>query len=162
MIACAIIAKRKMPTLILVHRQELLEQWKEQLSRFLGISIKEIGVFSGTKKKPTGKIDIATILSLKRIDDLEEFFAPYGQIIIDECHHIPAVTVESILKRSSARFVLGLTATPYRKDGHQKILFMQCGPVRHEIKISGDPQEDFEVSPTRVTLSFFKFRAFSS
>ena len=122
-LACAIIAKRKLPTLILVHRQELLEQWKCELSRFLGISTKEVGVFSGTKKKPTGKIDIATILSLKRIEDLEEFFAPYGQIIIDECHHIPAVTFESILKRSSARFVLGLTATPYRKDGHQKILF---------------------------------------
>ena len=137
--ACAIIAKRKTPTLILVHRQELLEQWKEQLSRFLGIPIKEIGVFSGTKKKTMGKIDIATILSLTRIEDLEDFFAPYGQIIIDECHHVPAVTFESILKRSSARFILGLTATPYRKDGHQKILFMQCGPVRHEIKTSGDP-----------------------
>ena len=137
--ACAIIAKRKMPTLILVHRQELLEQWKEQLSCFLDIPIKEVGVFSGTKKKTTGKIDIATILSLKRIEDLEDFFSPYGQIIIDECHHIPAVTFESILKRSSARVILGLTATPYRKDGHQKILFMQCGPVRHEIKNSGDP-----------------------
>ncbi len=137
--ACAIISKRKTPTLILVHRQELLEQWKSQLSRFLGIPPKEIGVFSGTKKKPTGKIDIATILSLKGIEDLEDFFSPYGQIIIDECHHIPAVTFESILKRSSARFILGLTATPYRKDGHQKILFMQCGPVRHEIKTSGDP-----------------------
>jgi len=137
--ACAIIAQRKIPTLILVHRQELLEQWKEQLSRFLGIPVKEVGVFSGTKKKPTGKIDIATILSLKQIEDLEDFFAPYGQIIIDECHHIPAVTFEAILKRSSARFILGLTATPYRKDGHQKILFMQCGPVRHEIKMSGDP-----------------------
>lgn len=136
--ACAIIAKRKAPTLILVHRQELLEQWKEQLSRFLGIPLKEVGVFSGTKKKPTGKIDIATILSLKGIEDLEEFFLPYGQIIIDECHHIPAVTFGAILKRSSARFILGLTATPYRKDGHQKILFMQCGPVRHEMKISGD------------------------
>lgn len=137
--ACAIIAQRKTPTLILVHRQELLEQWKEQLSRFLGIPIIEVGVFSGTKKKPTGKIDIATILSLKQIEDQEDFFAPYGQIIIDECHHIPAVTFEAILKRSSARFILGLTATPYRKDGHQKILFMQCGPVRHEIKTSGDP-----------------------
>ena len=136
--ACAIIAKRKTPTLILVHRQELLEQWKQQLSRFLGMPIKEVGVFCGTKKKPTGKIDIATILSLKRIEELEEFFAPYGQIIIDECHHIPAVTFESILKRSSARFILGLTATPYRKDGHQKILFMQCGPVRHEIKTASD------------------------
>ena len=136
--ACAIIAKRKAPTLILVHRQELLEQWKEQLSRFLGIPLKEVGVFSGTKKKPTGKIDIATILSLKGIEDLEEFFLPYGQIIVDECHHIPAVTFGAILKRSSARFILGLTATPYRKDGHQKILFMQCGPVRHEMKISGD------------------------
>lgn len=137
-IACAIIAKRKTPTLILVHRQELLEQWKQQLSRFLSIPVKEIGVFSGTKKKPTGKIDIATILSLKRIEELEDFFSPYGQIIIDECHHIPAVTFEAILKRSSSRFILGLTATPYRKDGHQKILFMQCGPVRHEIKTAGD------------------------
>jgi len=136
--ACAILAKRKLPTLILVHRQELLEQWKDQLSRFLGIPPKQIGVFSGTKKKPTEKIDIATILSLKGIEDLEEFFSSYGQIIIDECHHIPAVTFESILKRSSARYILGLTATPYRKDGHQKILFMQCGPVRHEIKTSGD------------------------
>jgi len=136
--ACAIIAKRKAPTLILVHRQPLLEQWKEQLSRFLGIPIKEIGVFSGTKKKPTRKIDIATILSLKGIEDLEDFFSSYGQIIIDECHHIPAITFEAILKRSAARFVLGLTATPYRKDGHQKILFMQCGPVRHEIKLPSD------------------------
>ncbi len=133
-IACAIIAKRKTRTLVLVHRQELLHQWREQLSRFLGIPIKEIGIFSGAKKKPTGKIDIATILSLKRIEDMEEFFSSYGQIIIDECHHIPAVTFESILKRSSARFVMGLTATPYRKDGHQKILFMQCGPIRHEMK----------------------------
>ena len=133
---CALIAKRKAPTLILVHRQALLEQWKEQLSRFLGIPPKEIGVISGTKKKPSGKIDIATILSLKGVDDLEDFFSSYGQIIIDECHHIPAITFESILKRSSARYLLGLTATPYRKDGHQKILFMQCGPVRHEIKIS--------------------------
>ncbi len=137
--ACYIIAKRKAPTLILVHRQELLEQWKQQLSGFLDMPIKDVGVFSGTKKKPTGKIDIATILSLRRIEDLEEFFAPYGQIIIDECHHIPAVTFESILRRSSARFILGLTATPYRKDGHQKIMFMQCGPVRHEIKSFGDP-----------------------
>ncbi len=136
--ACAVIAKRKIPTLILVHRQELLEQWKEQLSRFLGIPIKQIGIFSGAKKRPSKKIDIATILSLKGIEDLEEFFSSYGQIIIDECHHIPAVTFESVLKRSSARYFLGLTATPYRKDGHQKILFMQCGPVRHEIKTSGD------------------------
>ncbi|MDH4468570.1 MAG: DEAD/DEAH box helicase family protein [Bacteriovoracaceae bacterium] len=137
--ACAILAKRKMPTLILVHRQELLEQWKEQLCRFLNIPVKEIGVFSGAKKKLSFKIDIATILSLKQIEDLEDFFLPYGQIIIDECHHIPAVTFESILKRSPARFILGLTATPYRKDGHQKIMFMQCGPIRHEIKTAGDP-----------------------
>ena len=154
-IACAIIAKRKVRTLILVHRQELLHQWKDQLSRFLGIPIKEIGTFSGTKKKPTGKIDIATILSLKSIEDMEEFFSSYGQIIIDECHHIPAVTFESILKRSSARFVLGLTATPYRKDGHQKILFMQCGPVRHEIKSTSDHliAKRVVVRETGLTLS---------
>ena len=132
-IGCAIIAQRKVSTLILVHRQELLEQWKKRITEFLGISSKEIGVLSGTKKKLTGKIDVASMHSLRHVEDIVEIAQNYSQIIIDECHHIPAKTFEDILKRIPARYILGLTATPYRKDGLEKILFQQCGPVKHEI-----------------------------
>jgi superfamily II DNA or RNA helicase len=131
---CALIAKRKMPTLILVHRMPLLEQWKLQLSNFLGLAPKEIGVFGGQRKKQTGEIDIGMLQTLTMMDDPQDALSKYGQIIIDECHHIPAVSFESVLKKCSARFILGLTATPYRKDGHQAIIHMQCGPIRYEMK----------------------------
>ncbi len=131
---CAVIAQRKVSTLVLVHRQHLMDQWKKQISRFLGIPIKEIGTMSGTKKKLTGQVDVASILSLTNIEDLSEIAQKYSQIIIDECHHIPAKSFEAILKQLPSRYILGLTATPYRKDGLEKILFQQCGPIRHEMK----------------------------
>lgn len=132
--ACALIAERKVSTLVLVHRQPLMEQWKERISTFLGIPVKEIGNLSGSKKKTTGKLDLAMLQSLKNIEDLSEIAQSYSQIIIDECHHIPATSFEDILKQLPARYVVGLTATPYRKDGLEKILFQQCGPVRYELE----------------------------
>ncbi|NOT80279.1 MAG: DEAD/DEAH box helicase family protein [Bacteriovoracaceae bacterium] len=132
--ACALIAERKVSTLVLVHRQILLDQWKERIITFLGIPAKEIGTLSGSKKKMTGRIDMAMLQSLTKISDLTEIMESYSQIIIDECHHIPASSFEDILKQIPARYVLGLTATPYRKDGLEKILFQQCGPIRHEFK----------------------------
>jgi superfamily II DNA or RNA helicase len=132
--ACALIAERKVSTLVLVHRQPLMEQWKERISTFLGIPVKEIGNLSGSKKKTTGKLDLAMLQSLKNIEDLSEIAQSYSQIIIDECHHIPATSFEDILKRLPARYVVGLTATPYRKDGLEKILFQQCGSVRYELE----------------------------
>lgn len=134
-IGCATIAKRRLPTLILVHRQPLLEQWKEQISRFMDIPSKEIGVYGAAKKKLNGRIDIAMIQSLTKAEELEDLLSSYSQIIIDECHHVPAVSFEALLKRVSSKYILGLTATPFRKDGHHKILFMQCGPIRHEIRL---------------------------
>ncbi|MBY0386315.1 DEAD/DEAH box helicase, partial [bacterium] len=131
--ACALIAERKVSTLVLVHRQPLFEQWRERISTFLGIPVKEIGSLSGTKKKITGKLDLAMLQSLTKIEDLSEVTQAYSQIIIDECHHIPATSFEDILKQLPARYVVGLTATPYRKDGLEKILFQQCGPIRVEL-----------------------------
>ena len=131
---CALIAKRKVTTLILVHRQPLLEQWKERLQTFLGLGTKEIGVLGGAKKKPTGKIDLAMLQTLTRMENLEEIAESYAQIIIDEAHHIPAASFEGVMKVLPARYVVGLTATPYRKDGLQKILFQQCGEIRHTIQ----------------------------
>ena len=134
--ACAVIAERKVSTLILVHRAQLMDQWKERISQFLEIPVKEIGTLGGAKKKLTGNIDVGMLQSLAKIEDLSEISQKYSQIIIDECHHIPAVSFEDILKQLPARYVLGLTATPYRKDGLEKILFQQCGPIRYEMKLS--------------------------
>lgn len=135
---CAIISQRKVSTLILVHRQHLLDQWKKQIVKFLGIPVKEIGTMSGSKKKLTGKIDVASLLSLAKVDDLSEIIESYSQIIIDECHHIPAKSFEATLKQFPSRYLLGLTATPYRKDGLEKILFQQCGPIRHTMSSIDD------------------------
>jgi superfamily II DNA or RNA helicase len=143
---CALIAERKVSTLVLVHRQPLLDQWKESLVKFLGLNPKEIGVLGGTKKKTTGKLDLIMLQTLTRMEDLHDIAQNYSQIIIDECHHIPAVSFEGILKQLPARYVLGLTATPYRKDGLEKILFQQCGPVRHEIESADEGKLEKSVS----------------
>jgi len=129
--AAAILSRRKVNTLILVHRTELLRQWQERLQVFLDFSKTELGVLGGGKKKLSGQIDIAVMQSLSRREDLPEILGQYGQVIVDECHRISAVTFEGILKQVTARYVLGLTATPYRRDGHDPIIFMQCGPIRH-------------------------------
>lgn len=132
-IACSLVAKRKVSTLILVHRTQLVEQWKSQLCMFLNMEPDKIGVYGGSSKKLKGLIDIAMIQSLSKLKD-SDIYSKYEQIIIDECHHIPAVSFELVLNQFPARYVLGLTATPYRKDGHQTIIYMQCGPLRHQIE----------------------------
>lgn len=134
---CALIAHHRVPTLILVHRQPLAVQWKEQLHTYLGLGSKEIGSFTGTKKKHSGIVDIAMLQSLARSQDLSDIRMRYGQVIIDECHHIPAASFEAVLKEIPAKFIYGLTATPYRKDRLEKILFQQCGPIRFEMEHPG-------------------------
>lgn len=130
-LAARIIAERKTNTLILVHRQQLLDQWKERLSLFLGIPTKSIGALSNGRNKLTNHIDIAMLQSLSKKGNISEEVTRYGQVIADECHHISAFSFEQILKKVSARYVLGLTATPIRKDGHHPIIIMQCGPIRY-------------------------------
>lgn len=145
--AAALIAQRKVSTLILVHRTELLRQWQEQLTDFLEFPKGELGVIGGGKKRPSGKIDIAVMQSLSRRDDLAELLDNYGQIIVDECHHLSAFSFEAILKQVKARYVVGLTATPVRRDGHQPIIFMQCGPIRHSATIPEAAPRQLEVWP---------------
>ena len=129
--AAAIIAERKVNTLILVHRTQLMDQWASRLSTFLGIDEKEIGKLGGGKRKQGGCIDIALMQSLNRKGVVDNRIAEYGQIIVDECHHLSAFSFEQIMKAAKARYVLGLTATPMRRDGHHPIIFMQCGPIRY-------------------------------
>jgi superfamily II DNA or RNA helicase len=145
--AAALIARRKVSTLILVHRTELLRQWQERLTSFLDLPKGSLGVIGGGKKKPSGRIDIAVLQSLSRREDLAQLLDGYGQIIVDECHHLSAFSFEAILKQAKARFVIGLTATPFRRDGHQPIIFMQCGPIRHSAARPRNAPVQLEVWP---------------
>ena len=128
-----LVAKRGRSTLVLVHRQPLLDQWVAQLSMFLGIEEKEIGQIGGGKRKPNGRLDVAMIQSLARQGRVNDLVETYGHVIVDECHHVPAVSFERVLSEVKARYVLGLTATPHRRDGHHPILEMQLGPVRFAV-----------------------------
>ena len=132
-LAAHLIAARGVNTLVLVHRQQLLEQWIERLSSFLGLPAKSIGRLGGGHKKLTGTIDVALIQSLVRKGVVDDRVADYGHLIVDECHHLSAHSFELVARRAKARFVLGLSATVARKDGHHPIIFMQCGPVRHRV-----------------------------
>ncbi|MBF0502973.1 MAG: DEAD/DEAH box helicase family protein [Candidatus Riflebacteria bacterium] len=132
-IAAWMIAKRGVNTLILVHRRQLLEQWLERLSAFLGIPVKSIGRIGGGKKKPMGTIDVALIQSLIRKGIVDDRVADYGHLIFDECHHLSAQSFEQVAAAAKAKFFTGLSATVTRKDGHHPIVFMQCGPVRYRV-----------------------------
>ncbi len=133
-LAIAAIAKRKTNVLILVHRKPIMDQWRLQLSSFLGIDKKAIGQIGGGKNKATGNIDVGMVQSLDLAEGVYDGIANYGFIIVDECHHVGAVSFEKVLTQAKAKYVLGLTATPYRADGHQPIIHMQCGPICHQIK----------------------------
>lgn len=132
-LAAWIIAQRKVNTLIMVHRRQLLDQWRERLSSFLNIPIESIGQIGGGKDCRTGLLDVGTIQSLIRKGVVKDLVADYGQVVVDECHHVSAVSFEQVLKQVKARYVFGLTATPVRKDGHHPIITMQCGPIRFRV-----------------------------
>jgi superfamily II DNA or RNA helicase len=140
--ACAVIAARSVPTLVLVHRKPLLDQWRLELQRCLGLSTKQIGQLGGGRRRRSRVVDLAMIQSLQP-DAASEVFADYGQVVVDECHHVPAVSFDGIIRKATARFVLGLTATPYRRDGLGELITMRCGPIHHRLEedTAADPME---------------------
>ena len=143
--AAAIIARKKVNTLILVHSKALLKQWHDRLTEFLNIEYPQheeknkrgrrkvfspIGCFDSSGNTLHGIIDIALIQSCLDEDGVKPFVQDYGMVIVDECHHVSSITFEQVLRSIKAHTIYGLTATPIRKDGHQPIIFMQCGPIR--------------------------------
>lgn len=133
-LALAAIAQRKTNVVILVHRKPLMDQWRLQISSLLGIDKRDIGQIGGGKNKSTGIVDVAMVQSLDDEGGVDDRIAEYGFVIVDECHHVSAVSFEKVLAQAKAKYVLGLTATPYRRDGHQPIIHMQCGPICHQTK----------------------------
>lgn len=155
-VAAAAIAQRGRSALILVHRRELLTQWVERLKTFLSVDPSDVGTIGGGRRKPTGRIDVALIQSLVRKGEASDAIAGYGHLIVDECHHISASTFELVARRSKARFVLGLSATIARKDGHHPIIFMQCGPSRYRVDPRAQAaQRNFEHLVEIRQTSFF-------
>lgn len=145
-IGAALIAEKKVNTLILVHTKALLDQWQKSLSEFLSTDFqpttevkgrgrrkqfKQFGALSSTENTLNGRVDIALLQSCISDNEVKSFVHEYGMVIVDECHHAPAVNFERVLKEVKAKYVYGLTATPIRKDGHQPIIFMQCGEIRY-------------------------------
>ena len=143
--AAAIIARKKVNTLILVHSKALLKQWHDRLTEFLNIDYPKheeknkrgrrkvfspLGCFDSSGNTLHGIIDIALIQSCLDEDGVKPFVQDYGMVIVDECHHVSSITFEQVLMYIKAHTIYGLTATPIRKDGHQPIIFMQCGPIR--------------------------------
>lgn len=131
--AAALISRRKVNTLIIVHTKQLLDQWKERLSSFLQLKNGDVGQIGGGKNTANGIIDVATIQSLNYKGRVKDDIKNYGQIIVDECHRAAANNYEKVLKKAEAAYVHGLTATPKRKDGKQRIMIMQLGPIRYEV-----------------------------
>ncbi len=140
-LAAHLIATRGVNALVLVHRQQLMEQWVERLSAFLDIPAKSIGRLGGGRRKLTGNLDVALIQSVVRKGVVDDRVAGYGHLIVDECHHLSAQSFELVARRAKARFVCGLSATVTRKDGHHPIIFMQCGPVRHRVDARRQAEE---------------------
>jgi superfamily II DNA or RNA helicase len=132
-VAAYLMAQRQVNTLVVVHRRQLLDQWIEALSQFLDLGPQEIGQIGGGKRKPTKKIDVAMVQSLVRKGVVNDVVGEYGYVIIDECHHISAVSFEQVVRQGKAKYLTGLSATVARKDGHHPIIFMQCGPIRYRV-----------------------------
>lgn len=144
--AAAMIARKKVNTLILVHTKALLDQWRKCLSEYLITDFQpeeqpkgrgrrkkfqQFGALSSTENTLNGNIDIALLQSCINDNEVKPFVREYVMVIVDECHHAPAFNFEHVLREVNARYVYGLTATPIRKDGHQPIIFMQCGEIRY-------------------------------
>ena len=170
-----LISERKVNTLILVHTSALLTQWKNSLSQFLNIKAtppekrpgrgrqkqwSPIGMVGAGKENTSGIVDVAIMQSLFEGDEVKKLVRNYGMIIVDECHHIPAVNFEKILKFANAKYVYGLSATPSRQDGHHPLIFMQCGPIRYLVDAKSQAQSrDFS---HYIIPRFTSFRSLNS
>ncbi|MEO6868179.1 MAG: DEAD/DEAH box helicase family protein, partial [Ginsengibacter sp.] len=136
-VALKIISEKQQPTLVIVHRKQLVEQWIERIETFLGIPKIEIGKIGQGKNKEGKKITVAIIQSLSKVlckPESKNLSTTFGTIIVDECHHIPAETFRNTIAKLQTFYLYGLTATPFRKYNDGRLIFTNLGEVIAEIK----------------------------
>lgn len=131
LIGAKIFEQRAVKTLIIVNKNMLLDQWISRFVDYFGYKKSDVGFLGKSQNRLNGNIDIATMQSLNNISELVE---NYTQVIVDECHHIPALTFEQIVKNFKGKYILGLSATPNRKDELDPILYQQLGNISYEYK----------------------------
>ncbi|MCI8705026.1 MAG: DEAD/DEAH box helicase family protein [Anaerotignum sp.] len=147
-VCCDVIAKKQVSTLILLQSSALMEQWQDALERFLHIDEEPpeyetptgrkkkrksvIGKLQGVHDSTTGMIDLAMVGSVCKNGEYHKRLKEYGLILVDECHHAASDTIVNILQEVNAKYVYGVTATPFRGDGLEKINYMLLGPIRYK------------------------------
>jgi superfamily II DNA or RNA helicase len=146
-LGAAVIAHRKVNTLIVVHRKTLVRQWRKSLKKFLGLQDHQIGTAGGKDAKPSGFIDIALVKSLRGDENLKAILAEYGQVMADECHHVTSDQFETIMSSANVQYVMGMTANSEKRQGDEPIVYMQCGPIRHVAQRSENAPKDRQVVP---------------
>jgi superfamily II DNA or RNA helicase len=146
--ALAVVANKRQPALIIVHRRQLFDQWVERIQSFLGIAEAFIGKIAPGQQKIGTHLTVAMIQSLATVDTKSDLFNSFGLIIIDECHHIPAKTFREVIMRFSSYYLYGLTATPIRKNNDEKLIFIHIGDVIHEVRF---PTEN-SLSPKKISV----------
>lgn len=140
-IGLSIIANKKQPALIIVHRKQLFDQWRERIQSFLGIPQHQIGTIADGKRTTGLHITVAMIQSLATINATDDIFKSFGIVIIDECHHMPSTTFTNTIKHLNTFYLYGLTATPIRKNNDEKLIFIHIGDIIHEVKLNSDDKD---------------------
>lgn len=154
-IGLKIIAEKKQPALIIVHRKHLLEQWTERVEAFLGIPKRDIGVIGQGKAKIGNQITVATIQSLP--NQIEHIQSQFGIILVDECHHIPAETFRNTIEKLQTYYLYGLTATPFRKYNDGKMIFTHLGEIITNIQpteIENHKQAQIIIRNTEIDVPY--------
>ncbi len=156
-IALYMIAARRQPTLIVVHTKDLALQWIKQISTFLGIPEKEVGMLGGGRKSRGEKVTVALVQSLYK--QAKEMSCHFGSIVVDECHRAPSRMFTEALTAFDAKYMLGLSATPWRRDGLSNLIFWHLGDKHYEIEKT-KLVESGDVLPVDVIFRETEFNPF--
>jgi superfamily II DNA or RNA helicase len=129
--ALFLVAQRMQPTLVVVHTKDLAQQWVDRIGSFLGLSPEQVGAIGGGKKRIGERITVALVQSLYKCAD--EVASKIGHLVVDECHRTPSRTFTEAVAEFDSRFMLGLSATPYRRDQLSRLIFWHLGDVHHRV-----------------------------